>query len=129
MHSTHITSRHIDTIIESSYFHFASPGLIYFYFTLLTDDVLSLYSQSSWRKYHDDDTKTDYYYDHTSGESRWDLPEGEILVDDDDDDDDDDENEVVEFNETDDLYVSSEVSQSSHLLCFCNYSHDLILIV
>lgn len=71
--------------------------------------ILSSRSQSSWRRYHDDDTKTDYYYDHATGESRWDLPEGEILVEDGDDDGEEEEVETYDetAEETDDLYVST----------------------
>ena len=86
------------SLIESPCFHFAS---------LLRHPlfILPFYSQSSWRKYHDDDSNTDYYYDHTTGESRWDLPEGEALAEDDDEEDLGTYDETAE--EPDDLYVNT----------------------
>lgn len=45
----------------------------------LTDDG-SVTSQSSWRKYHDHESKSDYYYDEVTGESRWELPAGAALL-------------------------------------------------
>jgi hypothetical protein len=45
----------------------------------LTDDG-SVTSQSSWRKYHDKESKADYYYDEVTGESSWELPAGATLL-------------------------------------------------
>ncbi len=72
--------------------------------------MLTTDSQSSWKRYHDDSTRTNYYYDHATGESRWDLPEGEILVE--DGDRGGDEN-AHDYDKGDDLYISPD--KSSHL--------------
>lgn len=35
-------------------------------------------SEDAWEKFVDDDTKTPYYYNKSTGESSWDVPEGYV---------------------------------------------------